>query len=116
MPIHSINSLILDNNNNRNADVRIGYGKTTDQVIVGDWDGDGDDNIGLKRGDEYRFDDDNNGSSDTIFDIGRNTDRVIIGDWDDDAMDEVGLKRYNRYFYDNNNNGSADVSYIFSYF
>lgn len=75
---------------------------TTDVPLVGDWNGDGVDSVGLAR--------DNNGSTsggnlrwiltNTVgagteiqFDHGEDTDIPIVGDWDGDGVDTPGLIR-----------------------
>lgn len=99
---------LLDNNNDGIEEVRVSWGKPTDQVIVGDWDNDGKDEIGLKRGREYFLDTNNDGRSNAYIAWGRPTDQVIIGDWDNDGKDETGLKRGRQYFLDSNNDGRSN--------
>ena len=58
------------------------FGWSSDQIVVGDWDGDGSDSIGLKRGSEYYLKDRNDSSSaDTTFSFGAADDAPVAGKW-----------------------------------
>lgn len=64
--------------------------------IIGDWDGDGVDNIGIHFGITFELDTNNNGvldPNDDSFQLGYTTDQPIVGDWNGDGADEVGLVR-----------------------
>lgn len=80
-------------------------------TLVGDWDGDGDKSIGLKRGNQFYLDNNNDGKADIIFGIGKASDQAFVGDWNGDGKDTVGLKRGNMYFLDNNNDNAGDVNF-----
>ncbi len=45
----------------------MGIGRDSDQAIIGDWDGDGTDDLGLLRYNRLYFDIDNDGSADETF-------------------------------------------------
>ena len=94
-----------------------GYG--TDTPIIGDWNGNGTDNIGVHRnvgGAGYFIQDyDDNGSwdgEDRYFEFGYGTDTPIIGDWDDTGDDEIGVHREvgnaGYFIQDYSSNGSWD--------
>lgn len=116
------NVYFFDNNNDGYVDgpgdATYSWGKPTDQVFVGKWNGTND-GIALKRGNEYFLDYDNNGSSNDYVQWGKPTDQVIVGNWygstgaydPDGNKDKIGLKRGNQYFLDHDNNGRSDVSY-----
>jgi len=54
-----------------------------DQPVTGDWDGDGDDTIGVYRGNNFFLRNDNsNGFADSIFALGNLGDMPIAGNWD----------------------------------
>ncbi|HLB66081.1 MAG TPA: hypothetical protein VJJ78_00585 [Candidatus Saccharimonadales bacterium] len=78
------------------------------QTIVGDWAGSGDgrDDIGFRRGNEYFFDTNSNGIPNEEFGVGKVTDKVFVGDWDGDGKDTIGLKRGN-YYYLRSEDGSS---------
>ena len=98
-------------------------GANGDIPFVGDWNGDGVDELGLRRTGVYsRFFLDTNGddritAADRQFFMGATTDIALKGDWNGDGTDEVGLFRpsNNQFFLDMNNDGAitgADVSFL----
>ena len=65
------------------ADLVLTYGSPGDKPIVGDWDGDGIDTIGIYRVDTFFLRNTNtNGFADIIFTLGSVGDIPISGDWD----------------------------------
>jgi hypothetical protein len=96
---------ILDTNHDHaydSADTVYNFGQPGDVPIVGDWNGDGKDHIGVFRNvnglGEFILDTDGNGvidSGDTTFIFGVGTDRIIVGDWNGDGRDKVGVFRDN---------------------
>lgn len=107
------------------VDQRLGpYGIAGDQPLVGDWDGDGDDQIGVYRTGSKQFIRDLDG--DGVLEAGEaapgpgplpsgsvpfnSDDQPVIGDWDGDGDDDLGVFRpRNNYFYlDRNANGVWD--------
>ena len=72
--------------------------------IVGDWTGDGRDQIGICRGGNvFYFDLNGDGHWDEEVDevrsFGALGDAPIIGDWDGDRVDDLGVNRGGNYFY-----------------
>ncbi|MCD7982012.1 MAG: hypothetical protein LUF32_06830 [Clostridiales bacterium] len=64
------------------ASVVVTIGKSTDEILVGDWDGDGCDSLALRRGDLYFFQE--SIAEDTPYatvTYGRATDEVYAGVW-----------------------------------
>ncbi|MCD8134180.1 MAG: hypothetical protein LUE19_10085, partial [Clostridiales bacterium] len=60
------------------------YGRATDEVLVGDWDGDGVDTLAVRRnGNIYYFSNSiSNPDADvTVVSYGRATDAVYVGTW-----------------------------------
>lgn len=59
------------------------YGKSSDVVLVGDWDGDGVDTLGVRRGSVNML---NNklkgGAAEVNFTFGAASDQVLVGNWD----------------------------------
>ncbi len=84
-----------------------------DQVLVGDWDGNGHDTVGIKRGSTYYLDNNNDGLADWTFGFGNPTDVPLVGDWDGDGSDEIGLRRGDRFYYSTDFNGSAEIYQAF---
>jgi hypothetical protein len=98
---------ILDTNHNHvfgPGDTVYTFGQPGDVPIVGDWNGDGHDHIGVFRTapdgitGQFILDTDGNGvidSRDTTFYFGLAGDRIVIGDWNGDGRDKVGVFRDN---------------------
>ena len=124
----STTNFYLDSNGNGQWDgsaagdtASVPFGLTTDLPVIGDWNGDGTDDIGLWRPSARVFFLDSNGNNqwdgpaagDTQRGpFGLTTDLPVIGDWDGDGMDEIGVWRPStRVFYlDANANGLWDGS------
>ncbi|MBT4598356.1 fibronectin type III domain-containing protein [bacterium] len=100
-----------------------GFGFDTDTPVVGDWDGDGIDNVGVARKGstymEWYLDYNGNGQwdgtqIDKVYSFGLATDTPVVGDWDGDGADNVGVARkgsaYMEWYLDYNGNGQWDGS------
>jgi len=98
-------------------------GASGDIPFIGDWNGDGTDELGLRRTNVFsRFFLDTDGDNritgaDRQFFMGATTDIAIKGDWNGDGTDEVGLFRpsNNQFFLDMDNDGAitgADTSFL----
>jgi hypothetical protein len=90
------------------------FGRGSDQPIVGDWDGDGTDEIGVHRGAWFLLDLNGNGSwdrkagGDMAYRFGKAGDQPVVGDWDGDGTDEIGVHRRGRFLLDVTGNGTWD--------
>ena len=84
-----------------------------DFPLVGDWDGDGDDTIGVKRGNEYILDNNNDGLADIIFNYGGGSEMPLVGDWDGNGIDTIGLKYGNKYFINNELDSSSAFRFFY---
>ena len=87
-----------DNKDATNRDIVWRFGQPGDWPVVGDWDGDGFDEIGVYgfRAGVYMFELDVNGNgtldgADAVFVFGNVNAQPIAGDWNGDGVDEVGL-------------------------
>ncbi len=109
------NGVIFLRNDNTNgiADVSIVFGVPGDKPIAGDWDGDGDDSIGVYRdGTFYLRNTNETGFSDLTFGFGTSGDKPVAGDWDGDGTDTIGLFRDGLFFLRNaNNSGPAEIAF-----
>jgi hypothetical protein len=77
-----------------NADVEVTYGRASDDVLVGDWDGDGLDTFAVRRGNAYFVRNEMvGGNADIELTYGRAGDTVLVGDWDGDGSDTLGVRR-----------------------
>ncbi len=87
------------------------FGVTGDMPVVGDWDGDGDDDIGIHRSDRiYRDGNDNGtwdgtGGGDLLGMFGNSGDSLFVVDFDGNGVDEIAIRRGNRNYVDLNGNG-----------
>jgi hypothetical protein len=86
------------------------FGLPGDMAIAGDWNGDGRDEIGVKRGRYWYLDYNGNGdwngcTADRCYTFGLAGDAVIAGDWNGDGRDEIGVKRGRSWYLDYNGNG-----------
>ena len=82
-----------------------------DKSLVGDWDGDGADTAGVKRGSLYLLDNDNDGYADVTFNYGGSTDTPIVGDFDGDGDDTVGLRIGYKVFINNDLGPYSDFAF-----
>jgi hypothetical protein len=70
------------------------YGRATDTVLVGDWDGDGKDTLAVRRGNTYYIKNSlAGGVADQTVIYGRATDTVLVGDWDGNGTSTLGVRR-----------------------
>ncbi len=73
------------------------FGLNGDRPIIGDWNGDGDDNIGITIGRLFFQDSDESctwtPATDRVDLMGLAGDRPIIGDWNGDGDDNIGVYR-----------------------
>ncbi|MGI9471035.1 MAG: MSCRAMM family protein [Rubripirellula sp.] len=72
------------------------YGEQVDTPIVGDWNGDGIDQIAIFRSGKWTLDADGDGrwtSHDHKADFGRPGDEPIVGDFNGDSIDDIGVVR-----------------------
>jgi hypothetical protein len=122
----STGRFMLDTNGNGKWDGNAGgdtltdvFGQSADIPVIGDWNGDGTDEVGVWRPSADRFMLDTNGNGkwdgnaggDTLTDVfGQSTDIPVIGDWNGDGTDEVGVWRpsTDRFMLDTNGNGKWD--------
>jgi hypothetical protein len=75
------------------ADYMFAYGNPDDIVIVGDWDGDKTDALGVRRGNQYFLKNTTaTGYADIVFSYGEATDEVFVGDWNGDGKDTRGVR------------------------
>lgn len=73
----------------------IEFGEPGDVPVVGDWDGDGDDTVGVFRDGTWTIANVNSGKKmrPRTFTFGEPGDVPVVGDWDGDGRDTVGVFR-----------------------
>jgi serine protease len=88
------------------------FGRTGDIPVVGDWDGNGTQTIGVVRGNLWHLRDSNaGGSADHTFSFGRAGDQFLIGDWDGNGTWTPGVRRGNTFYLKNSfSGGVADIT------
>lgn len=94
------------------ADLTFSYGKANDEVLIGDWDGDGIDTLCVRRGNLYYFKNSlSSGAADYVIRYGREGDEVLSGDWNGDGIDTLCVRRGNTYYIKNDMSGGvADIT------
>ena len=108
------------------GDRQIAFGPTTAAIpLAGDWNGDGDDDVGVYLGKVFYLDANGNGDWDDVaggdrrIPFGISGDTPVTGDWNGDGTDDVGVKRNNAYYLDANGNGAwnglagGDLEYVY---
>ena len=87
------------------------YGPVTDDVYVGDWDGNGTDTPAYRVGNTFYVRNANStGGYDAMTAYGRATDTVYVGDWDGDGVDTFAVRRGNHFFVSNDFEGGEAAS------
>ncbi|MCM3661085.1 TIM barrel protein [Georgenia satyanarayanai] len=101
----------LSNTWHGTTDVRFAYGRMTDEVFIGDWDGDGRDTVALRRGNTFHVSNAlSGGSADVVLAYGRAGDVILVGDWNGDGSDTFAVRRGSEYHVKNSlTGGPADV-------
>ena len=72
------------------------FGEEGDLPVVGDFNGDGIDEIGVYRAGKWIIDTNGNrriDAGDKVIELGTAADKPIVGDFDGDGVDEPGLYR-----------------------
>ncbi|MGC5627255.1 PQQ-dependent sugar dehydrogenase [Georgenia sp. Z1344] len=88
------------------ADHEFSFGRPGDQVLVGDWDGNGSDTLAVRRGNAYFLSNSlYGGNADIELTFGRSGDTVLVGDWNGDGVDSFAVRRGNSYFLTNRHTG-----------
>lgn len=72
------------------------YGEQADRPVVGDWNGDGIDQVAIFNGGRWLLDQDGDGrpsATDVPFVFGSSGDQPVAGDFNGDGIDEIGVVR-----------------------
>ncbi|MGC5629387.1 pullulanase-type alpha-1,6-glucosidase [Georgenia sp. Z1344] len=102
----------LDNGWDDSPDHIFRFGVPSAQVVVGDWDGDGTDTVGVRDNATFFLRNRHAaGSADVVLVYGHRGDEVLVGDWDGDGVDTFAVRRGNRFHLRNSlTSGPADVT------
>jgi hypothetical protein len=81
--------------------------------VIGDWDGDGADDVGLYAAGMFLTDSDKDGTFDDSIPLGSTDNKSVVGDWDGDGTDDVGVFKTSerRFYLDNDEDGTADATF-----
>lgn len=104
---------LKNSNTTGNADFSFAFGVAGDQVISGDWDGDGVDTVGVYRNGVFFLKNSNTaGFADITFAFGTPGTQPLAGDWDGDGVDTIGTFDNGTFSLRNSNSsGSPDAVY-----
>ncbi|MGJ9576851.1 N-acetylmuramoyl-L-alanine amidase [Actinotignum sp. GS-2025c] len=105
----------LANGWGRTADIVMDYGLRGDEILTGDWNGDGRDTLAIRRSNIFHVRDNlTSGVATRVFSFGRAGDEVFVGDWDGDGVDTFAVRRGNLLLVRNSlTSGPADAVYCF---
>ena len=112
----------IDEDQDGAADSTFVFGETGADILIGDWDGDGDDSVTVRRNigglGKFFFNDDNDaGPSDLDFILGEIAAVPLSGDWDGDGDDNVAVRRSvggtGKFFFDTNGDSAAEANFVF---
>ncbi|WP_180948662.1 N-acetylmuramoyl-L-alanine amidase [Actinotignum timonense] len=105
----------LANGWGRTADIVMDYGLRGDEILTGDWNGDGRDTLAIRRSNIFHVRDTlTSGVATRVFSFGRADDEVFVGDWDGDGVDTFAVRRGNLLLVRNSlTSGPADTVYCF---
>ena len=97
------------------ADSSLGFGIPGDVPVIGDWNGDGIDGLGVFRnGVWYLRNSLTAGGADVSLSFGDPGDVPVVGDWNGDGIDTVGVFRNGVWYLRNSNtSGVADVAFAY---
>ncbi|MGO1739065.1 MAG: N-acetylmuramoyl-L-alanine amidase [Actinomycetaceae bacterium] len=89
------NEFFLSNAWSTIADVEFTFGTGGGEIVVGDWDGDGVDTVGVRTGQTFRLTNGHHSRADVVLAYGRAGDEILVGDWDRNGTDTLGVRRGN---------------------
>ncbi len=108
------NLVLMDTNFDGNANIKqlFGKGDEEDEYLVGDWDGDGVDNLAVRRGNKILMDTDFDGRANITqgYGKGNEEDEYLVGDWDGDGRDNIAVRRGNKILMDYDFDGRANFT------
>jgi len=111
----------IDEDQDGVSDAAFVFGETGADIIIGDWDGDGDDDIAVRRDisslGKFFFNDNNDaGAADASFVLGEIAAVPVAGDWDGDGDDNVGVRRSvsgdGKFFLDTNGDATPEIDFV----
>ncbi|MDO4887446.1 MAG: N-acetylmuramoyl-L-alanine amidase [Actinomycetaceae bacterium] len=115
-PQQAQSSYYLSNTWSSTASISFTYGLASDEALVGDWDGDGKDTVGLRRGNSFALNNATSprGNPNFSYVYGTSSDQFLVGDWDGDGRDTLAVRRGN-VFHIRNSMGQGKADSVFTY-
>ncbi len=108
--------MLRNSNSSGPPDIVLEFGEPGDQPVVGDWNGDGADSIGVLSPNgvwKLRVDR-STGPPDSEFVFGQSGDTALVGDWNGNGVDTIGVHRGTQFLLRNvNNAGPANHSFYY---
>lgn len=109
-PTSPVSFQLRNSNTEGPADIVVAFGGGGDKPIVGDWNGDGTDTVGVFRNGLFILSNSTDGSTqDILFSFGISGDQPVAGDWNGDGIDTIGLYRNGTFFLLNANSPGSPV-------
>jgi hypothetical protein len=86
-----------------------------ERYLTGDWDGDGRDNLAIRRGNHIFMDTNFDGKHDVeqVYGRGDSEDQYLVGDWDHDGRDNIAVRRGNIIYMDTDFDSDHDKKLAF---
>lgn len=112
--VHRDRLFTQDLNDNQTADAvdrEFNFGNPGDKPVVGDWNGDGFDDVGVFRNGTWYLDANGNSGwdgvagGDLVLQFGIPGDLPYVGDWEGNGIDNIGVVRNGYFYLDSNGNG-----------
>ncbi len=86
-------------------------GNPTDHYLVGDWNGNGTDNIAVRRGGTILMDTNGDEAHDIAQAYGNgDSDHYLVGDWNGNGTDTIAVRRGGKILMDKNGDGKQDAT------
>lgn len=122
--VSGVAKFFIDSNKDGSAESAFAFGATADDFLIGDWGGDGIDNVAVRKdiggNGKFFFNNTNvanTGGSDNSFILGPVTADALVGDWNGDGTDNVAVRRdiggVGKFFFDTNGDRVPEVDYVF---
>lgn len=98
-----------------NGTYRFNHGKANlgggkDEYFVGNWDGQGGDDIIFRQGNQFSIDTNHDGSVDETYSFGNADDKYLMGDWDGNSQVDFAVVRGSSALVDLNRDGQHDLT------
>ncbi len=115
------NKFLIDEDKDGVADVSFVFGPSTADVLVGDWNGDGIENVAIRRDigglGKFFFNNNSDASDENAFVLGEIGAMPLSGDWNGDGTDNAGVRRdvggLGKFFLDTNGAPVPEIAFVF---